>query len=257
MLLHQETKIYLKTRSFSMPTGAAPTILAGISHVGSQGLLASLGAIRLEICHAFFFVLAYKTNMICAETNKKRGVSIFIMGITSRSMPACHILQKRRGGSPFGQGSLVLSPTKLLEGWLPVCTWPSSGMVSKRSWPRLEWRQQFPFGVLDSHGWSPANSVWHWSCEVVPHQLQCQGIAFICDMLFMRTYKYCQIAGWADPCHENGTCVAEMDLRNTYFTDVHWSYIPISSSIIWYHIISIPFNSYHMISYQHGGTTCM
>ena len=87
-------QIYLKTRSFSMPTGAAPTILAGISHVGSQGLLASLG-----------------------------------MGITSRSMPATsykndaavHPLVKvhwfylppscSKDGSPFVRGHL--------QGWFP------------------------------------------------------------------------------------------------------------------------------------------
>ena len=61
-----------------MPTGAAPTILAGISHVGSQGLLASLGAIRLEICHAFFLCIAYKTNMICGETGREREVSLYL-----------------------------------------------------------------------------------------------------------------------------------------------------------------------------------
>lgn len=113
-----------------MPTGAAPTILAGISHVGSQGLLASLGAIRLEICHAFSLCIAYKTNMICGETGRERerGVSIFIMGITSSSMPHLTKTMRRltflvkvhwfylppscsKDGSPFVRGHL--------QGWFP------------------------------------------------------------------------------------------------------------------------------------------
>ena len=50
--------------------------------------------------------------------------------------------------------------------------------------------------------------------------------------------KYWKIAGWAD--------LMSWKWRNTYLTDMHWSYIPISSSIICYHTISIHIIWYHV-----------
>ena len=83
----------LKTRSFSMPTGAAPTILAGISHVGSQGLLASLGITSRSMPATSFTNDAAKTPFLVK-------VHWFYLP------PSCS-----KDGSPFVRGHL--------QGWFP------------------------------------------------------------------------------------------------------------------------------------------